>query len=183
MVLLVLTDWKGKSYNSILIIVDRFIKMVNYKLIKIMINVSGLAEVIIDVVIWHHSLFDSIITDWGSLFISKFWFSLCYSLRIKRRFSIVSHPQTNSQIKRENNTMKAYLRAFVNWKQNDCAHLLPMAEFVYNNAKNSSTSHTLFELNYNFHPEVSFEDNVNPRSRSCSANKLTKELRKLIDIC
>ena len=48
--------------------------------------------------------------------------------------------------------MEAYLRAFVNFEQNDWAKLLSMAEFTYNNAKNASTSHTPFELNYSYHP-------------------------------
>ena len=58
-----------------------------------------------------------------------------------------------------------------------------MAEFAYNNAKNASTGNTLFELNCGFHPRISFEDDVNPRSKSHSADKLAKELRELIDIC
>ena len=45
------TDWKGNSYNSILVIVDRLTKMVHYKPVKITIDAPGLAEVIIDVVI------------------------------------------------------------------------------------------------------------------------------------
>ena len=57
-----------------------------------------------------------------------------------------------------------------------------MAEFAYNNAKNASAGHTPFKLNCGFHPRVFFEDDVNPRSRSRFANKLAKELRKLIDI-
>ena len=48
--------------------------------------------------------------------------------------------------------MKAYRQAFINFEQNDWARLLPMVEFVYNNAKNTSTGHTLFELNYSYHP-------------------------------
>ena len=43
--------------------------------------------------------------------------------------------------------MEAYLQAFVNFKQNDWARLLSMAEFIYNNAKNASTGHMLFKLN------------------------------------
>ncbi len=58
-----------------------------------------------------------------------------------------------------------------------------MAEFAYNNAKNASTSHILFELNCGYHPKVSFEEDVDPRSRSCSANKLVEELRELMEIC
>ena len=58
-----------------------------------------------------------------------------------------------------------------------------MVEFIYNNAKNASTGHVPFKLNYGFHLWVSFEDDVDSRSRSCFANKLAKELRELMDIC
>ncbi len=58
-----------------------------------------------------------------------------------------------------------------------------MAEFVYNNAKNASTHHTPFKLNYGYHPRVSFEEDVDPRSRSHLANKLAEELKELIEVC
>ncbi len=58
-----------------------------------------------------------------------------------------------------------------------------MAEFAYKNAKNASTNHIPFELNGGYHSRVSFKEDVNPRSRSCSANELAKELRKLIEVC
>ena len=108
------TDWKGKSYDSILVIVDRLTKMVYYKPVKITIDAPGLAEVIIDIVVRHHGLFDSIITDWGFLFTSKFWSLLCYFLDIKKKLSKTFHPQTNGQTKRQNSIIEAYLRAFVN---------------------------------------------------------------------
>ncbi len=79
--------------------------------------------------------------------------------------------------------MEAYLRVFVNWEQDDWARLLPMAEFAYNNAKNASTGHTLFKLNCGYHPRVFFEEDVDPRSRSRSANELAKELRELMEVC
>ena len=80
-------DWKGNSYDMILIIVNRFIKMVYYELIKVTIDAPGLAEVIINVIIRHYGLLDSIITDWELLFTSKFWSLLCYFLDIKQKLS------------------------------------------------------------------------------------------------
>ncbi len=77
-------DWKGNSYNSILVIVDWLMKMVQYKLIKVMINIPGLAEVIINIIVYHYGVPGSIVTDRGSIFISKFWSSLCYFLEIKK---------------------------------------------------------------------------------------------------
>ena len=56
-------NWKGDSYNSILIIVDRLTKMVLYKLVKITLDAPGLAKVIINVVIYHHGLPNLIITN------------------------------------------------------------------------------------------------------------------------
>ena len=65
-------NWKGDNYNSILVIVDRLTKMVYYKPIKIIIDAPRLAEVIIDIVVRHHGLPNSIMTNRGSFFTSKF---------------------------------------------------------------------------------------------------------------
>ena len=118
--------------------------MVHYKPVKVTINASGLMEVIFDVVVRHHGFPDSIVSDWDIVFMSKFWSSLCYFLRIKRRLSTAFYPQTNSQTKKQNSTMEAYLQAFVNYEQNDWAKLLPIAKFAYNHAKNVSIGHTPF---------------------------------------
>ena len=78
--------------------------------------------------------------------------------------------------------MEAYLRAFVNFEQDNWARFLPMAEFAYNNAKNTSTSHMPFELNCGYHPQTSYKEDVDPRSQSKSANKLATKLRELIAV-
>ncbi len=62
------TNWKGETYNSILVIVDRLTKMIHYKPIKVTINAPALAEVIIEVVVRHYGLLDSIVSDRGSFF-------------------------------------------------------------------------------------------------------------------
>ena len=135
--------------------------MVHYKPVKATINAPGLAEINIDVVIRHHSLPDLIVSNWGSLFNSKFWSLLCYLLGIKQRLFTTLHPQTDGQTKKQNSIMKAYLQAFVNFKQNGLARLLLMAEFAYNNAQNASTGYTSFELNYRYHPRISYKKDLN----------------------
>ena len=157
--------------------------MVHYEPVKATIDTLGLGEVIIDMVVWHHGLLDSIVTDRGSLFTSKFWSSLCYFLGIKQRLSTAFHPQTHGQTKQENSTIEAYLKAFINFEQNDWARLLPMAEFAYNNPKNSSTGHTPFELNCSYHPWMSYKEDVDSRSQSKSVDKLLTELRELMIVC
>ena len=90
--------------------------MVHYELVKVTIDAPGLAEVIIDVVVWHHGLPNSIVADRGSFITSKFWSSLCYFLGVKRRLSTAFYPQTDGQTERQTSTMEAYLQAFVNFK-------------------------------------------------------------------
>ena len=46
--------------------------MVYYEPVKVINNSLGLAEVILDMVVWHYSLPDSIVSDRGLLFTSKF---------------------------------------------------------------------------------------------------------------
>ena len=70
----------------------------------------------------------------------------------------------DSQTERQNIIMEAYFRAFVNFEQNNWARLLLIAEFAYNNAKNASTGHMPFELNYGYHPRMLYEEDVDPRS-------------------
>ncbi len=112
-------DWKGDSYDSILVIVDQLTKMIHYVLVKVTIDAPGLSEMIIDVVVRYHRVPESIVMDRGLLFISKFWSSLCYFLGIKRKLFTAFHPQTDGQTKRQNSTMEAYLRVFVNWEQDE----------------------------------------------------------------
>ena len=177
------TDWKGDSYDSILVIVDWLTKIVHYKPVKVTINAPGLAEVIINVVVRHHGLLDLIVTFRESLFTSKFWSLLCYFLSIKRRLSTAFHPQTNGQTERQNSTIEAHLRAFINFKQNDWARFLLIAEFAYNNAKNASTGFTPFKLNCGYHPRVSYKEDLDPCSKSRSTEELFSELRELMIIC
>ena len=53
--------------------------------------------------------------------------------------------------------MEAYLRVFVNYKQNNWARFLLMAKFAYNNVKNTNTGYTLFELNYGYYLCISYK--------------------------
>ncbi len=80
------TEWKSESYNLILVIIDHLTKIVYYKLIQITIDIPGLAEVIINVIICHHQVSESIITDCSSLFILKFWSLLYYFLGTKKSY-------------------------------------------------------------------------------------------------
>ena len=81
------TDWKGETYNFILVIIDWLTKMVHYLAVKVIFNTPGLAEIFLNVIVWHHGLPNLIVTNRSSLFTSKFRSSLCYFLGVKSQFS------------------------------------------------------------------------------------------------
>ena len=89
----------------------------------------------------------------------------------------------DGQTERQNSMIEAYLQAFVNFERNNWARLLPMAKFVYNNAKNASTGYTLFELNCGYYPRVSYKEDLDPRSKLKTAEKLSFELQNLMAVC
>ena len=78
--------------------------------------------------------------------------------------------------------MKAYLRAFINFKQTDWAKLLPIADFAYNIIKNTSTSHMPFELICGYYPYVFLKENTNLCSQFKTAKELFNKVRKLITV-
>ena len=157
--------------------------MVYYQLVKIIINASELAEVIIDMIVHYYGLSDSIVPNKSSFFIVKFWSLLYYFFGIKHWLSIVFYAQIDSQIKKQISTIEVYFQAFVNFKQNDWARPLPIAEYTYDNAKNVSTGHMPFKLNCGYYLCVFFEENTNPHSRSKSIDELLAELQNLMTVC
>ena len=60
-----------------------------------------------------------ITTDRDKLFASKFWKSLIDQLGSKHKLSTAFHPQTDSQTECLNQTMKQYLRCYINYKQDN----------------------------------------------------------------
>ena len=67
------------------------------------------------------------------------------------------------QTERQNSTIEAYLKAFVNFKQDDWARLLPMAKFAHNNAENASTGTSPLRVELRVEPRVYFKENVDIR--------------------
>lgn len=68
----ILSDWVEDICNTILVIINCLTIIVYYKLMKITIDLTGPAEVIINVVIRYYGLLKLIVNDKGSLLNSKF---------------------------------------------------------------------------------------------------------------
>ena len=148
---------KGIVYDSILVILDRYTKMVKYIPVQKTINAVELAELFMEQIVTQFGLPDGIVSDRGSVFTSEFWSSVCYHLSVRRRLSTAFHPQTDGQTERQNQVLEHYLRCYSNADQNNWAKILPLAEFAYNNSTHSATGQPPFFLMYGYHPKMQYE--------------------------
>jgi len=53
-----------------------------------------------------------------------------------------------------NQVLGGYLRIIVNYDQDDWYHLLPLAEYAYNNSVTTAHDMTPFFANYGYHPQT-----------------------------
>ena len=81
---------------------------------------------------------------------SELWKSLFEKLGVSLLFSTAYHPQTDGQSEATNQYLQTVLRFFVNERQNDWAEYLEEAEFVINNATNSTTKSSPNEILFGF---------------------------------
>lgn len=172
------SKYKGVVYDAILVIVDRFTKMVRYLPVNTTIDAATLAEVFHSEIVCRYGMPNGIVSDRGSVFTSAFWSAVCFHSKIKRRLSTAFHPQTDGQTERQNQVLEHYLRVFANDKQTTWAKQLPMAEFAYMNSWHSSIGTTPFFLMYGYHPEIRWEiEDDSPEGRVPAANDKVKKLQ------
>ena len=100
-----------KNYDFIIMIIDRYIKITIY--ISIM-KTNEMCHLLFDDIFLKYDSSKNIILNCKFLFINNFWSILCYHAKIKRKFNIVFHLQTNEQTKKQNQIFEHYLKYFCN---------------------------------------------------------------------
>lgn len=123
-------------------------------------------------VVCQHGLPNSIVSDQEAVFTSKFWSLPCYFFDIKCRLFTTFYLQLDSQIERQNSVIEAYFRVFINFEQDDEAQSLLMAEFAYNNTKNANIGYMFFKLNYEYHLQISYKEDINSHFKSNTIDEL-----------
>jgi hypothetical protein len=64
------------------------------------------------------------------------------------------YPKTDRQTERQNQTLKQYLHAYVNYLQDNSVYWLPLAAFAYNNNVHASIGVMPFYAEKDFHPSI-----------------------------
>lgn len=171
---------KSSGFDAILVVVDRLTKMAHFIPSYTTTSSPELAKIFLSHIFSKHGVPSDIVSDRGSIFVSQFWSELMRVLGVKQNLSTAYHPQTDGQTERVNQVVEAYLRAYVDYAQDDWAEWLPLAEFAYNNAEHSSTGMSPFYANYGFHPRLEASE-ILPSTNTpaiASAQEFLKGLRK-----
>lgn len=89
---------------------------------------------------------ESLLSDNGSDFCSEVIKELNKLFKIKHVFSSPYHPQTNGALERSHQTLKEYLKHYINQNQTNWDEYVQLAMFTYNTHIHRSTNLTPFEL-------------------------------------
>ena len=171
----------SRGYDTIFVCVDRFTKMAHFCPTNTTITAEGTADLYLHHVFKHHGLPADIVSDRGPQFVSRFTRALLESCDIKGNRSTAFHPESDGQTERVNQTLEQYLRIYCDYHQDDWSQLLPLAEFVYNNAKNVSTGTSPFYANYGRHPRHTIRVRQTATIANPSAEALTQKLQRTHD--
>ncbi|GJQ94866.1 putative nucleotidyltransferase, ribonuclease H [Tanacetum coccineum] len=126
------------GHDAIWVIVDRLTKSAQFLAIREDFNTEKLARLYIDVIVAHHGVPISIISDQDVGFTSHFWQMVQKALGTRLDLSTAYHPQTDGQSERIIQTLEDMLRAcIIDFGGSWDVHL-PLAKFSYNNSYHSS---------------------------------------------
>ena len=164
-----------EEFDAILVVVDHLTKQGIFIPCHTTDNMQKFTSLFIKHVFTKHGLLADIVSDRGSLFVSKFWMELCTALGIEAKHSTVYHPETDGQTERVNQSLESYIRIYCSYDQDDWEELLPMAEFVYNNSPHRSTGVSPFFANKGYHPKLTL-DLDNPGVSSTEVNAYVADL-------
>jgi len=109
----------SEGFDAILVVVDRLTKLRHYIPCHATDGSEELARLFIKYVVIHYGLPETIISDRGVQFISRFWQHVTTRWKTKTRLLTAYYPETDRQTERLNATLKQYLRVYVSFLQDD----------------------------------------------------------------
>jgi len=167
----------SNGYTCIFVVIDRFSKMGHFIPFPKVPSATDTATAFMNNIFRLHGLPSEIISDRGTQFTSKFWSSICKSLKINMKLASPFHHQTNGLTERVNSVIEQYLRCYANFKGSDWYNFLFLAEFSYNNSIQESLKYSPFYANYGYNPRYS--PAVPSNTDVPRADEFTKDLSEL----
>jgi len=140
----------NESCTNLLIIMNCLNKKIILKLCKNM-TAEWVTQTFIQHFYWAYELFITIVSNWGTQFVSSLWKKVCQFLKIVQRVFTAYHSETDRTTEWMNQNVELYICIFFNYSQNNWASLLLMTELVINNHNFISTEMSLFFLSYEYY--------------------------------
>lgn len=136
----------SRGFDAILVIVDRFSKMVHFVPARQDQSAEDVWQLFVDNVIRLHGAVDEVVADRDPKWNSHFWKAMLDKLGIKLKMSTAYHPQTDGQTERMNRVLEEALRSALGPDQEEWDRHLGMIEFSLNMSIQSSTKNSPFML-------------------------------------
>jgi len=99
---------------NLLIIINCLSKKVILKLCKNM-TAEWVAQTFVQCFYWAHELFITIVSDWGTQFVSSLWKRVCQLLKIVQRVFTAYHSKTDRATEQINQNVELYIHMFFNY--------------------------------------------------------------------
>ncbi|EGX43835.1 hypothetical protein AOL_s00212g2, partial [Orbilia oligospora ATCC 24927] len=173
---------ESNGHDAILVTVDRLSKMIHLTPTTKKLNARELAGLFLRDIWKLHGLPKEAISDRGKNFLDEFWDEVNNRLRIHHRPSTAYHPQTDGQTERINSIVEQYLRAYVNYQQDDWVEWLPLAEYSYNNKISDTTGISPFAANYGWNPDTFEFQGLRKPSRNQEAAGFVQQMSELQEV-
>ncbi|KAJ1039928.1 hypothetical protein NDA10_004812 [Ustilago hordei] len=149
-----LKKYDSKTYDSILVIVDRLTKFAILAPTHKTVMAKQTAVLLYGHMVRLFGYPDHMVSDRGRQFISGAWKAFAEQMGVKHSLSTAYHPQTDGQTERVNQVIEQYLRMYCNYEQDDWVNLLDTAAFVYNNTVHNSIGVSPFFACYGWNPKA-----------------------------
>jgi transposase InsO family protein len=149
---------KDKSgYDSIMVIIDRLSKQAISIPCHKTIDARGMAELFVQWVYRFGHTPETIISDRGPQFVSRFWSEFCRILGIKVKLSTAYHKETDGQTEIMNKYIDQRLRPFVTFYQDNWSGLLPLIDRAQISLPHSAIGMSPYRILYGSEPRQSWD--------------------------
>ena len=166
----------SRGHDSILVVCDRFSKMSHFVATTEKTTAKGLANLFRDNMWKLHGLLESMISDRGLQFVAGLTKKLNKMLGIETKLSTAYHLEIDRQMERTNQELEQYLRMYVNYRQNNWAEWLAMAEFAFNNKIHTATKSSPFQINYRREPRMGFD--IRKKGKNEKTEEFVREIKE-----
>jgi transposase InsO family protein len=144
-------------YTALMVVVCRFSKYVSLIPTHVEVTSAQCVELFMRHVWSIHGLPDNIVSDRDPRFVSGMYSELMQRLGVRRKLSTSSHPQTDGQTERTNQTVQIALRHYCTVDHSSWAEMLPQIQFAINARSSRATNLSPFFVAFGREPRSAID--------------------------